>query len=218
MHTIQLEILLRLIKTPGARYRDIRPKYIEGNRFMYHLNKVIEDGYVSKKGINYQLTSSGLEFAGRLSLKEQKIRIQPKIATLIIAQADDGRYLLYQRKNEPFRGKTGFPYGKIHLGETVTGAARRELEEKTGLLGDVVHIGDAYVVTYEGEELISHMLFHAVRAKNLGGNIVENSEIGLCFWESVTSVDSSRFFPGFKEIFEAQKKKTHFFLEVEKYL
>lgn len=183
---------------------------------MYHLGKVIEDGFVSKKGINYQLTATGMEFAGRLSLKEQKVRIQPKIATLIIAKDNKGRYLLYQRKNEPFRGKTGFPYGKIHLGETVASAARRELKEKTGLDGEITHIGDAYVVTYQGKQLISHMLFHVVRAEKLSGKLIENSDIGTCFWEKVATTDSSRFFPGFEEIFSAQKRDKYFFLEIER--
>ena len=58
---------------------------------------------------------------------------------------EDGRILLIQRGRPPGEGLWAVPGGKVHLGETMTGAVRREVFEETGLQirpGRVVWAGD----------------------------------------------------------------------------
>lgn len=216
MHEIQQRILTTLMKIEKARFRDLKVPDIDSNQFVYHLKRLLKGGLIIKNGITYRLTSKGKEYVGRLSSLNYQVRIQPKIVTLIVAKDTQGRYLLYQRRLQPFINKVGFPYGKIHLGEKILEAAKRELFEKTGLKANLKHVGDAYVVSYETDELISHMLFHVFLATNVSGNLVENSKYGQLFWEQLGSVNSTRFIPGFAEIFKAVQAKTKpFFLEVE---
>ncbi len=63
-----------------------------------------------------------------------------------VAVLDAGNLLLVQRGREPGRGLWAVPGGKVQLGETLTAAAIREVEEETGLiveLGDVVWVGES---------------------------------------------------------------------------
>lgn len=54
----------------------------------------------------------------------------------------DGRVLLARRGNPPRVGDWSLPGGAQHVGETVFDAARREVEEETGLTIDVLGVVD----------------------------------------------------------------------------
>jgi ADP-ribose pyrophosphatase len=215
MHDLQKQILRQLLLKQTCRYRDIKPKEVEGNLFMYHLRRLISDGLVEKSSNRYQLTKAGLRFVDTVSLENLRPRIQPKIATLLIVKNNSGQYLLYRRSREPFFGKTGFPYGKIHLGETIAEAANRELQEKTGLQASLNHRGDAYVTVYQGNELLSHMLFHIFAGSDPAGQLKADSEIGRCFWGHPTKIAPQDLFPGLGDIFRTVDKtnRVNFFRE-----
>lgn len=202
MHDLQKQILRQLLLNQNCRYRDIKPKEVEGNLFMYHLRRLISDGLVEKNGTHYQLTKAGLRFVDSVSIKSLMPRIQPKIATLLAVTNERGEWLLYKRSREPFFGMVGFPYGKIHLGETVSQAASRELREKTGLSASIEHRGDAYVTVWQKDELISQMLFHIFIGTNPAGELKTDSEIGHCFWSRADAIKPANLFPGFREILQ----------------
>ena len=67
-----------------------------------------------------------------------------------VAVVDQGRILLVQRGHEPNQGLWAVPGGKVELGESLTGAAVREVMEETGLS---VEVGD---VIWAGEHISEH--------------------------------------------------------------
>ncbi len=61
---------------------------------------------------------------------------RPALATDCVVfglDAEDLKVLLIQRDLEPFAGRWALPGGFVHVGEAPEGAARRELEEETGI-------------------------------------------------------------------------------------
>lgn len=67
----------------------------------------------------------------------------PGVGAVII---DGDRILLVQRDRDPGSGLWAVPGGKLHLGETMREAARREAHEETGLdveVGDVIWAGES---------------------------------------------------------------------------
>ena len=57
----------------------------------------------------------------------------PLLAADCVVFDTRGRVLLVRRKFAPFRGHYALPGGFVEIGETVEDAARRELEEETGV-------------------------------------------------------------------------------------
>ena len=183
MHKLQQHILVELIRHDDRRYADLKPGDVEGNLFMYHLRSLMKAGWVTKRADGrYELTADGLRYADGLSLTTLAPRAQPRIVTLIVARNAKGEYLLLRRKRQPMLGMVGFPYGKVHLGESIGQAAARELKEKTGLAAGLVHRGDGYVTTFRGDEAVSEIFFHLFVASAIHGQLAASSSAGDVFW------------------------------------
>lgn len=216
MHRLQQHILERLIRHENQRYADLKPPDVEGNLFMYHLRAVMAKDWVHKRpdGL-YELTLEGQRYADRISLTTLTPRAQARIVTLIVCRNAAGEYLFYRRRRQPLLGLTGFPYGKVHLGESIAEAAVRELREKTGLVASLVHRGDGYVTMYQGEEPVSQIMFHLFYADNPTGALSEGSTDGTPFWAPVSS-SSGGYLPSVPDLLEllAHNPDTRFFCEL----
>lgn len=210
MHPLKKHILYQLILNSHVNFAKLKPDGTEGNIFTYHLKQLINEDLVQKRADGeYELTEEGQKYADKATLKNLTPRAQPKIVTLLICQNQKGQYLLYERKRQPFLNLVGFPYGKIHLGEKVIKAGERELKEKTGLSAKLTHMGNVYL-----NNLLTHMLCHIILAKNPQGKLIEQSEIGQCFWDNLENIPADKLMPGVTKIYQLVKKKKYgFFFE-----
>lgn len=205
MHRLQQHILNRLISHEVQRYADLKPDEVEGNMFMYHLRQLISAGQVEKRADGlYELTAQGKRHVDGLSLVTYTTRVQPKIVTLVVCRNEVGEYLFYRRRRQPMLGMAGFPYGKIHLGETVAGAAVRELFEKTGLAAVLEHKGDGYITIYQDGEPVSHIMFHLFYGENPVGELLPDSTSGKAFWGTLSDVDDT-FLPSVIDLLQLLK-------------
>lgn len=213
IHNIQKHILKTLTLLSDISYSKLKPKLTEGNLFVYHLRKLINEGYIDNKNQKYRLTSKGESFVDRVSLESFQERIQPKIVTLLCIEKS-GEFLLYRRSRSPFTNHIGFPYGKIHMGEKLKDSAIRELKEKTGLKSSIKYKGHVYVTVHKETELISQMLFHVFYGKNPEGELKSDSLIGECFWGKIKDIPQQDLIPGVSKILKLIKKsQTPFFAE-----
>jgi ADP-ribose pyrophosphatase YjhB (NUDIX family) len=138
------------------RFSELRPDRVDSNLFQYHLKKLLTDGYVAKMPGGYTLSGRGLYYADRHSGALKGERLQPKIIVVLIVRDSEGRALIIRKPRQPFLGSYHLPAGKVHDGENVETAARRELTEKTGLNPDkLTYSTTAHVIIRQNEEIIS---------------------------------------------------------------
>jgi ADP-ribose pyrophosphatase YjhB (NUDIX family) len=215
MHRLQQHILSQLIHYPERRYADLKPDEVEGNLFMYHLRQLMAAGWVIKREDGkYELTPDGLRYAESLSLKTFSPRIQPRIVTLLVCRNEVGEVLLYRRHRQPLIGLSGFPYGKIHLGETILEAAGRELSEKTGLAARLTHRGDGYITTYVGAEMVSQIMFHLFEGTQIKGQLLRHVD-GEAHWITEAEIAEHKTLPSVIDLLRLlETHKERFFTEL----
>jgi len=216
MHHIQRTILGQLMQGESLRYSEIKPKGIESNLFAYHLKALRDEGLVLRTGWGaYGLTPAGKRYVDTLSLSDLKPRVQPKIVILLACHDRLGRWLLMRRKVQPLLGKIGFPYGKLHRGETIAEAAHREMSEKIGIEAELHHRGDGYITIQQHGEPISEVLFHLFSGVISSGEPLAQHPAGEVFW-SQPEEDWSRdeMMSSMPDLLEAMSlSEDRFFLE-----
>jgi ADP-ribose pyrophosphatase YjhB (NUDIX family) len=216
LHPLQQHILHQLILNPCRRYADLKPTDVEGNLFMYHLRQLMQAEIVCKTPLGqYELSSAGKVYADRLSLKSLSPRQQPRIVTLIACSNQAGEWLLYQRLRQPLINTIGFPYGKIHVGETILQAAHRELKEKTGLTAELEHRGDGYISIYQAEQLVSQVMFHFFLGTSPSGRL-RSTKVGRPFWSAIEKVSTAQLLPSVPDLLRLQDENQaqRFFAEL----
>jgi len=207
MHEIKKEILKKLTATRKARYSELKRKSLEGNIFSYHLKALIKEGYIVQRDKGYVLTPQGKHLVDRVSLGNFKDRVQPKIITVIILKRR-GKYLLYQKKKQPFFDHVGFPYGKIHLGERLGEAAARELTEKSGLEATLKYRGHVYLTVHDEADLVSSMLCHVFTGNQIKGKLLKEFPSGTCFWGKLEDFPKQNLLPGVVQMERLVKKNS----------
>lgn len=181
LHNIQIQILKKLLFTPSRRYSLLKPKKdMDNNQFNFHLETLIQSGYVVKLTNEYSLTTLGKEFANRIDEKDNMIILQAKISVMlcVINGDEDKQYLIYTRLKHPFFGCQGFLTGKISYGETVIETAIRELKEETNLDGlpQLVGIKHFRVFDKNTDNLIEDKFLYFCKIQNPQGELKANNE------------------------------------------
>lgn len=179
LHEIQMLILRELLFNPNSKFSQLNIQKLNSDHFSYHVNTLIQLGFVIKKGLKYTLTIKGKEFANQMDTDEKVIEKQPKIAVMLIAKKvgkNTKYFLIQERTKEPYFGFYGFLTGKVRFGEKVLETAKRELKEESGLecndfeIKKIVH---NLVRDEKSGELLEDKIFFIVVANNPTGQLID---------------------------------------------
>lgn len=216
MHPIRQDILRRLILNSKLRFSRLKPDDVESNHFIYYLKQLMNEGLVVKENGLYALTDKGKHLASVVSLDSLTPRLQPKIMTAPVLY-DNGSVLIHRRSCEPYIGSISLVNGKLHYGELVADAARRELWEKTGLEADLRHVGEVYLSYTEQGESLNHLLSHIFVGESYSGELV-STEHSEPMWVAEKELRSMDYvLPGTIEILDliSRSPNEFFFAEYE---
>ena len=82
-------ILKKLLFNPKSRFSELNTTTLTNDQFTFHLRHLIEKRLVEKVGDKYQLTTAGLELAGRMDTKRKVIVKQPKVSVMVYVSQND---------------------------------------------------------------------------------------------------------------------------------
>lgn len=100
---------------------------MRSNLLAYHLDRLIKEGILQKECQSYRLTSMAER---HIPLSSQH---QSPLPIILIAVTEGSQVLLLPRAKRPYKGHWSLPGGRIRTGESLEDAARRIVQEKTGI-------------------------------------------------------------------------------------
>ncbi len=191
-HPVQLEILRALLFAPSLSFSKLNTVGLGSDHFTFHLQRLVETGYIQKNTTGYSLTPIGKEFANRMDTFTATVEKQAKLAAKpVVVKQEHGKtlYLAQQRLKQPYFGLWGFPGGKVKWGETVQAAAQRELQEETG-------------ITTDTHSLLEDKFFYVFRVENPTGTFIETQEGHRNAWLTKQELYALPIFAGVTEIID----------------
>jgi len=134
-HFLQAEIITRLASSDNPiRFSDLKEDGIENSLFMYHANKLIDRGLVSKQADGFKLTTKGARWANFAGINNSFRTLLPRPLIQFVIKAPDNNLLIASRKGQLKELLNDFMLpGDLHsFGSTATENADRILREMFG--------------------------------------------------------------------------------------
>jgi len=194
LHPIQKDILSQLMRHKSKlNYGKLLPRELkfESDKFNYHLQFLVKEGYVVKEENGYKLTTKGLQVVSQYTAQGyEEVKLKVSVAVIVLRDAPEGKEILLQRRlRHPFYGDINSIAGKIRPGEYIIDAAKRKLKEESGLEADFTFVGVLRKCRFDTfGNILEDTLYNYCVTENPVGELVAQNEYGENFWASISEI------------------------------
>ncbi len=214
---IQNHILSRLKNAKSLRYSELQPDKVPNDLFNYHLQFLVKKDYVTKLEEGYSLSPKGIQHVADPVPEGTPITSLFKLNVItIVSRMNKGKIeILNQvRNSNPSFGKVGVMGGVVMKGELIEPAAKRKLEQETGLIADLKIVGCERRMLYKDGELFSDIIFPIAYSDEYEGE-ARDTGFGENKWVSIDEAiknDSAEYdsIKGIVKVLEAVKEGSVF--------
>jgi len=147
-----------------------------------------EDSIGPFRSVAFRLSAfvEGIGISMSVEEQDQERRQYPRAPLVGVGAVaiKDGRILLIKRAFEPSKGKWSIPGGLVEMGETLSDACAREMEEETGIKIQVLELINAYdmIVPDEAGKMKYHYVLIDFLARPVGGTERSSVEVLEMKW------------------------------------
>jgi 8-oxo-dGTP diphosphatase len=126
------------------------------------------------------------------------------IAGVGIIIRKDGQILMIKRGKEPNKGYWSIPGGAVRLGETLQGAARREVREECSIDVEVERVLDAAqnIIRDETGRIEYHYVIVDLLARYRDGEVRAQSDAEECRWVELRELAKMQVTPSLIEVLQ----------------
>lgn len=189
LHYFQKELLKKLTLSNGEkRFNELLIDGLESEHMNYHLQRLIEIGFVTKTTVGYILTDAGKDYSNLMDDNVELVEKQPKTSILLVIirkreGTDDEEFLVNKRLRQPYYGKVGLLTGKVRFGEKLEEAVKRELYEETGLKAATIKLLSVYhKIRTRENETVQDVLFYRHLVTDISGDLIAKTQFQENFW------------------------------------
>jgi 8-oxo-dGTP pyrophosphatase MutT (NUDIX family) len=188
LSVIQNNIISKLKNAKALKYGELYSKKIPNDLFNYHLQHLVEKGFLIKNDSSYSLSDKGLKYIADPFTEDITTHSFFKVNVItIVSRIVNGKIeILNQlRKSNPSYGKIGVVGGVVLKGESIEDAASRKLKQETGLEAKFKVIGYERRIMYKKGELFSDLIFPIAYTDKSSGDLIKETDFGENFWVSI---------------------------------
>jgi ADP-ribose pyrophosphatase YjhB (NUDIX family) len=209
-HLIQRKILKNLAYSKSARYTEIKGD-IHSSKFAFHLNELVKNKMVKKRGRNYFLTNKAIALIPYLD-DEMRLIYHP-IPSILCILKKGNKVLLRKRLKEPFKNYYGLISGVQIKGKGILESAEEIIKQKAGvkalktkLVGVIENFTEDGNITY-------HYHLFIILCKEFEGELKKKTVGGNNEW--VENIRGKKMIPNAKLAVERIDEKRFFTLTTE---
>jgi len=188
------QIFKLFLKDTKLKFNEIEKALkIRSNMVSYHLEKMQEEGLLEKKDDYYYLTKKAERYLPIIShIVGQELSPLP---VMLIAIVNKDKILLIKRNKRPYQNYWCLVGGKMRMEESFEQAAKRVLQEETGLDAKYKDMASVLYERVKGEDIIKHSFIHFFVKMQTDNTEIKQSESGELKWFKIKDVDKERIIP-----------------------
>jgi len=153
---MEQKILKQFVYNKKLKFNEIEKNLgIRSNKLNYHLQKLVKGGILIKKDSMYELSDAAEYMIPYVSDKKQALPV------LLIQIGNSKEVYLIKRNKRPYADKLSLPGGRLVIGENISEATKRIIQEKFNIDVEFKKINSISLehVRKGGEVIHSFVLF-----------------------------------------------------------